>query len=315
MDPGDGPQDTLAALHEGLVGNHDASDLLPTTPSVEDDDDSYLGSPEPRNKRPRLADDAEDENFENTGSDTGPDHDAALPHDAVEGTLATAESSMADSSAILSDEQHSAGEEDDDGRSLVSGSMKQDIAQFDERMIELEAFKAKYGHCRVPQVWRENKRLGQWVATMRNLRKANKLSEEHIRQLDAIGFVWCCRSVTASPKGEKRKMVPWNERFEELKVETANAYFLIIRGGVSILAYLRSVVLRFSRRLKSSMVTVMSHTSGPRTSSYPIGSIVSDRSIVMPSSIQIRRCDSRALDSNGANKSPPKRLQIYLGRN
>jgi len=91
-------------------------------------------------------------------------------------------------------------------------------ALFDERLRELEEFKAKYGHCRVPQVWKENKRLGQWVATMRNLKKAGKLSLERVKLLEGVGFVWCCRNVTAASKGEKRKMIPWNERFEELKV-------------------------------------------------------------------------------------------------
>ena len=91
-------------------------------------------------------------------------------------------------------------------------------AQFEERLHELEEFKAKYGHCRVPQVWKENRRLGQWVATMRNLKKANKLPHDRAKLLEGVGFVWCCRNVAAATKGEKRKMIPWTERFEELKV-------------------------------------------------------------------------------------------------
>jgi len=108
------------------------------------------------------------------------------------------------------------------GASPGEEPMRQD-GQFFERLRELEAFKAKYGHCRVPQVWRENKRLGQWVATMRNLKKADKLSAQRIKLLDAVGFVWCCRNVSASTKGEKRKTIPWSERFEELKVCPPNA--------------------------------------------------------------------------------------------
>lgn len=103
------------------------------------------------------------------------------------------------------------------GGSGDDGALRQD-AQFDERLRELEEFKAKYGHCRVPQVWKENKRLGQWVATTRNLKKAGKLPLERVKLLEGVGFVWCCRNVTAASKGEKRKMIPWNERFEELKV-------------------------------------------------------------------------------------------------
>lgn len=90
--------------------------------------------------------------------------------------------------------------------------------KFDERLKDLLVFKEKFGHCRVPQVWKENKKLGQWVASMRNLKKAGKLPEERQKMLEGLGFVWCCRNVSSHKGGEKRKMVPWLERFEELKL-------------------------------------------------------------------------------------------------
>jgi hypothetical protein len=144
------------------------------------------------------------------------------------------------------------------GGSGDDGALRQD-AQFDERLRELEEFKAKYGHCRVPQVWKENKRLGQWVATTRNLKKAGKLPLERVKLLEGVGFVWCCRNVTAASKGEKRKMIPWNERFEELKVCRVRVR---VRGACACADLIDVAWHRCSRR---STGTATCRTSGART--------------------------------------------------
>ena len=54
---------------------------------------------------------------------------------------------------------------------------------------KLKAFKAREGHCRVPQQHIESGfRLGQWVGKQRQ--SLSKLSQERRERLDAIGFVW-----------------------------------------------------------------------------------------------------------------------------
>ncbi len=58
----------------------------------------------------------------------------------------------------------------------------------ERRFVELKAFKAKYGHCRVPYEWPENPNLSRWVRRQRERRK--KLSAETRRRLDALGFIW-----------------------------------------------------------------------------------------------------------------------------
>ena len=55
---------------------------------------------------------------------------------------------------------------------------------------QLVEFKMKHGHCAVPAGWSENKSLAIWVAVQRRQRKANQLSEERIKKLDSIGFIW-----------------------------------------------------------------------------------------------------------------------------
>src|SRR5207247_161036 len=54
----------------------------------------------------------------------------------------------------------------------------------------LVAFKKVYGHCNVPQHWKENKRLGKWVNTQRTAYKRGKISAEKQKLLEEIGFAW-----------------------------------------------------------------------------------------------------------------------------
>jgi len=61
-------------------------------------------------------------------------------------------------------------------------------ATWDGRIAELVAFKKRFGHCRVPFRWKENRKLGIWVQTCR--RYPNRLSPQRRRQLNQLGFVW-----------------------------------------------------------------------------------------------------------------------------
>ena len=70
--------------------------------------------------------------------------------------------------------------------------------------LALLAYREKYGDCRVPQQWRENKRLATWVGTQRNRRKRGLLDDDKIQTLDAIGFEWVIGLGT------------WDERFQQL---------------------------------------------------------------------------------------------------
>ncbi len=70
--------------------------------------------------------------------------------------------------------------------------------------LALLAYREKHGDCRVPQQWRENKRLATWVGTHRTRRKRGLLSEDKIQMLDAIGFDWAIGLGT------------WDERFQQL---------------------------------------------------------------------------------------------------
>ena len=74
-------------------------------------------------------------------------------------------------------------------------------AQFRLRLAELEEFKEEYGHCMVPQNWDGSPGLGMWVLNIRKLYKRlgtegrsmprfSHLSDERIKLLNEMGFVW-----------------------------------------------------------------------------------------------------------------------------
>ena len=65
---------------------------------------------------------------------------------------------------------------------------------FEERLEELEAYKAKHGHCDVETKTGDEKPLGNWCSQVRLSMKNNDmpvvtgLSADNIRRLENIGF-------------------------------------------------------------------------------------------------------------------------------
>ena len=73
--------------------------------------------------------------------------------------------------------------------------MQQERA-WNDRYDELDVYKNKHGNCLVPTVYPKNQALGTWVANQRaqyRLRREGKqtpLTEDRIKLLDEVGFVW-----------------------------------------------------------------------------------------------------------------------------
>jgi hypothetical protein len=59
----------------------------------------------------------------------------------------------------------------------------------------LREFRRRFGHCNVPSEWAENVNLGRWVVKMRGLNRAGRLSDEKVRLLNELGFVWDVKGV------------------------------------------------------------------------------------------------------------------------
>ncbi len=62
--------------------------------------------------------------------------------------------------------------------------------QWEERFAELKQFKTLYGHCRVTQRWRSDRRLWSWVCRQRERRRRRHLPAEQLTRLNALGFIW-----------------------------------------------------------------------------------------------------------------------------
>jgi hypothetical protein len=66
-------------------------------------------------------------------------------------------------------------------------------------------YKSKHGDINVPSTYPANQSLPYWIGTQRAYYKKNKLSEERIGLLNAIGFDFSPEPATT---GEKRKETP-----------------------------------------------------------------------------------------------------------
>lgn len=75
-------------------------------------------------------------------------------------------------------------------------------------------FKKRHGHCLVPVLYKENKTLGAWVVTQRNLEARQKLSKEKRGKLDRQGFVW---KQEFQPQIKRHLDLLWNSHFDKLK--------------------------------------------------------------------------------------------------
>jgi hypothetical protein len=59
-----------------------------------------------------------------------------------------------------------------------------------EKFVELKEYKKNHGDCNVPRTLPENKQLAKWVSHQRSNYRNKKLSDERIKSLEDIGFVW-----------------------------------------------------------------------------------------------------------------------------
>jgi len=90
--------------------------------------------------------------------------------------------------------------------------------QWEEVFARLVKFKERVGHCRVPEKWKEDPRLGTWVTTQRAVRTRDRLSLDRIQRLDALGFEW--DPISASWEEMFDRLVKFKERVGHCQVPT-----------------------------------------------------------------------------------------------
>ncbi|MEX0940137.1 MAG: Helicase associated domain protein [Candidatus Babeliales bacterium] len=77
-------------------------------------------------------------------------------------------------------------------------------AEWENKFIELVAFKKENGHCNASRECPQTKKLGTWIGVQRKIHKKGLLAQERYKRLNALGFVWDIKNTI------------WNERFAEL---------------------------------------------------------------------------------------------------
>ena len=80
-----------------------------------------------------------------------------------------------------------------------------------ESLVE---FKQKNDHCIVPQHYKQNRPLGDWVRRQRKFLTSNKMQPDRKALLDEIGFVWEVDTFTALRLSSDNKI--WNLQYKKL---------------------------------------------------------------------------------------------------
>jgi hypothetical protein len=102
---------------------------------------------------------------------------------------------------------------------------------FDERLKDLMAFKAEYGHCNVPCTRSRNNKhytLGAWCSTMRNSYRTikeggistHRLSKANIKRLENAGFQW---SLYNTFDERLKDLIAFKAEFEHCNVPATQA--------------------------------------------------------------------------------------------
>ena len=78
--------------------------------------------------------------------------------------------------------------------------------QWDDRLLDLLAYKRIKGHCNVPRYCHQYAQLATWVKRQRRQYASGKLPQDRIQRLESIGFQWRVRD-TQSKTAASRKSV------------------------------------------------------------------------------------------------------------
>lgn len=105
----------------------------------------------------------------------------------------------------------------------------------------LDDWQAAHGHCRVPERWKDDPALAEWVREQRRLYHGRGLAPEKILRLDALGFEWRRRF---APKDEL-----WNRRYQELAAwQRKYGHTNVTRSQNSVLGHWRDVQREFRKK-------------------------------------------------------------------
>ena len=93
-----------------------------------------------------------------------------------------------------------------------SGSIGVYHRRWSMKFHELSVYRRERGHCRVPQHYPVNPKLGTWVHNQRQKYKLGVLTEERKNMLDRLGFKW------EVSRGGERADYPFDGRFKNWEI-------------------------------------------------------------------------------------------------
>ena len=110
----------------------------------------------------------------------------------------------------------------DKPRAASKDAGKSKREKWNAHLQECKEFRDKFGHCKIPTSYKENKTLGNWVQEQRRnfkLMKEGKkprvvLTDEQIDKLDAIEFHW---GFTPDPNKCAESDTSWDSNFAKLQ--------------------------------------------------------------------------------------------------
>ena len=91
---------------------------------------------------------------------------------------------------------------------------------WEDRFLELKAYREEYGHCNVPQRSKNHKLLAPWVHRQRRFYKQGRLNDDRIYRLEEIGFVW--DPIDATWKKKYLELKAYREKFGHCRVTMPN---------------------------------------------------------------------------------------------
>jgi predicted helicase len=94
-------------------------------------------------------------------------------------------------------------------RAVAARCIESLYSPWDVWLGKLKVFKERFGHCNVVSGWPEDRGLASWVVAQRVRKKKGLLSDEQIRDLDQLSFIWDYQQVKAK--------AAWMERYKALE--------------------------------------------------------------------------------------------------
>ena len=80
--------------------------------------------------------------------------------------------------------------------------------QWNQMFLKLQEFYLTYGHCQVPQRWKQDISLANWVMRQRGQWAAGKMLPDRESRLNSLNFIWCIQVIYDAQ---------WQHHYQQLK--------------------------------------------------------------------------------------------------